>query len=186
MSVPKTGFGIAGARQAEEALELHGGTICAHSDGDGQGSEFAVPLPVLATAQDEGEADPSGAASPLSARRILVVDDNRDSADSLAMLLGLHGHETRAAYDGVAAVEMAESFRPHMLFLDRGLPVMDGTEACRRIRGQRWGKEMVIVALTGWGQEDDRSKSKEAGFDEHLVKPVDNATLLEVLTRFLS
>lgn len=179
------GLGI-GLTLVKRLVELHGGTICAYSEGEGQGSEFVVRLPVLATAQDEVEAGPSGATSPLPARRILVVDDNRDSADSLAMLLGLHGHETRAVHDGVTAVETAESFRPHMLFLDVGLPVMDGIEACRRIREQRWGKEMVIVALTGWGQEDDRRKSKEAGFDEHLVKPVDNATLLKVLTRFLS
>jgi len=179
------GLGI-GLTLVKRLVELHGGTIRAWSEGMGHGSEFVVCLPGLAAVREDEQPSTPEAASKLLARRILVVDDNRDSADSLALLLGLHGHETRAVYDGMAAVETAESFRPHMLLLDRGLPILNGIEACRRIREQSWGKEMVIVALTGWGQEEDRRKSKEAGFDEHLVKPVDNATLLQLLARFLS
>jgi PAS domain S-box-containing protein len=179
------GLGI-GLTLVKRLVELHGGTIRASSEGMGHGSEFVVRLPILAAVPEEEQPNAPEAASKILARRILVVDDNRDSADSLALLLGLHGHETQAVYDGMAAVETAESFRPHMLLLDRGLPKLNGIEACRRIREQPWGKEMVIVALTGWGQEEDRRKSTEAGFDEHLVKPVDNSTLLQLLARFLS
>jgi len=179
------GLGI-GLTLVKRLVELHGGTIRAWSEGMGHGSEFVVRLPVLAAAPEDERPNGPEAASTLLARRILVVDDNRDSAESLALLLGLHGHETQAVYDGMAAVETAESFRPHMLLLDRGLPILNGIEVCRRIREQVWGKEMVIVALTGWGQEEDRRKSKEAGFDEHLVKPVNHATLLRLLARYLS
>jgi DNA-binding response OmpR family regulator len=117
-------------------------------------------------------------------RRILVVDDNRDSADSLALLLNLQGHEVEAVYDGLSAVHTAERFAPEVVLLDRGLPILDGIEACRRIREKSWGRNMVIVALTGWGQEEDRRRSREAGFDEHLVKPVSNDALRKLLSQF--
>jgi CheY-like chemotaxis protein len=112
--------------------------------------------------------------------RILVVDDNRDAAGSLSMLLELKGHEVRIAYDGENALQLAENFRPHIVLLDLGMPKMNGYETCRRIRDQAWGAQMTLIAVTGWGQEDDRRKSTAAGFDGHLVKPVDPETLEEL------
>lgn len=119
-------------------------------------------------------------------RRILVVDDNRDSASTLAILLRLMGNVTKTANDGVEAVEAASDFRPDVVLLDIGLPILDGYEACRRIRQQPGGAEMVMVAVTGWGQDEDRARSSEAGFDHHLVKPVDQATLAEILASVTS
>jgi CheY-like chemotaxis protein len=120
----------------------------------------------------------------MASRRILVVDDNPDSADSLAELLQLIGHETRTAYDGLEAVAAAASFRPAVVLLDIGLPKLDGHEAARKIREQPWSEGMVLVALTGWGHEDDRQKSREAGFDAHLVKPVEFEVLKKLLSGF--
>jgi CheY-like chemotaxis protein len=114
-------------------------------------------------------------------RRVLIVDDNRDSADSLAMLLEITGNKTFQAHDGVEALEAIDQHRPEVVLLDIGLPKLDGHEVCRRVREQSWGKDIVIIALTGWGQEDDRRKSEEAGFNGHLVKPVDYDALLELL-----
>ncbi len=114
-------------------------------------------------------------------RRILVVDDNRDSASTLAILLRLMGNVTQTANDGLEAVEVASEFRPDVVLLDLGLPKLDGYEACRRIRQQPGGSDMVIVAVTGWDQDEDRVRTSEAGFDHHLVKPVDQATLAEIL-----
>ena len=114
-------------------------------------------------------------------RRILVVDDNPDSATLLAMLLTLTGHETRTAHDGLAAVEAAATFKPDVVLLDIGLPKLNGYEAARKIRQQPLGKGMVLVALTGWGQEEDRRKSREAGFDGHMVKPVELDALMQLL-----
>ena len=119
--------------------------------------------------------------SAVPPRRVLVVDDNADSADTLAMLLQIGGNETRTAHDGLAAVAAAEAFRPEVALLDIGLPVLNGWDTARRIREQPWGKKMILVALTGWGQEEDRRKSKEAGFDHHLVKPVDIDALMKML-----
>jgi len=115
-------------------------------------------------------------------RRILIVDDNLDGAASLALLLEEGGHETHQAHDGLAAVEAAARLRPDAVLLDIGLPRLNGYEVCRRMRQQPWGKKLLIIALTGWGQEEDRQRSHEAGFDTHLVKPVDH----EVLTRLLA
>jgi CheY-like chemotaxis protein len=113
--------------------------------------------------------------------RVLVVDDNRDSAISLAMLLKLTGNETQTAHDGMEAVEAAAAFLPDVVLLDIGLPKLNGYEAARKIRDQPWGQRMILVALTGWGQDEDRRKSSEAGFDAHLVKPVDHAALNKLL-----
>src|SRR5262249_51380280 len=114
-------------------------------------------------------------------RRFLVVDDNTDAASSLAKLLEITGNETYTAHDGLEAVEAAEEFRPDVVLLDIGLPKMNGYDACRRIREQPWGKGMLLVACTGWGQVDDRRKSQEVGFDHHLIKPVDYAILTKLL-----
>lgn len=114
-------------------------------------------------------------------RRILIVDDNRDGAASLAMLLTVMGNDTRTARDGLQAVEQADAFRPEVIVLDIGLPKLNGYDACRHIREQAWAKDTLIVAATGWGQDEDRRRSKEAGFDHHLVKPVDAAELNRML-----
>ena len=119
---------------------------------------------------------PSNSQRPAK-RRILVVDDNHDSADSLAALLSLGGHETHTANDGEHAISEAAKLRPDVILLDIGLPRLDGYDTCRRIREQPWGREMVIVALTGWGEDEDRRMSTQAGFDGHLVKPVDHDAL---------
>ena len=114
-------------------------------------------------------------------QRILVVDDNQDAAKSLAALLEMTGNETLLAHDGAEAVAKAAAFKPDVVLLDLGLPRMNGYDVCRAIRKQPWGKDVLMVALTGWGQDEDRRKSKEAGFDSHMVKPVDHAALMKVL-----
>jgi PAS domain S-box-containing protein len=173
------GLGI-GLTLAKRLVEMHEGTISAQSAGPGKGSEFVVRLPILI---EKGKAEtpkPTGAPAAMP-RRILVVDDNTDAASSLAMLLKITGNEAHTANDGLEAVEAAEKFRPDVVLLDIGLPKLNGYDACRRIREQPWGKNMVMVALTGWGQEEDRRKSTESGFDAHMVKPVDYAALMKLL-----
>lgn len=175
------GLGI-GLAVTKKLVELHGGTVVARSAGQGCGTEFIVRLPVL-TEQAQIAARPTYADEPIpmSGQRILVVDDNRDNADSLAGLLNIAGLLSCTAYDGLEAIEQAEAFQPDVIVLDIGLPKMNGYEVCRRIRALPQGKHVVIVALTGWGQDDDRRKSSEAGFDGHLTKPVDYATLATLL-----
>ena len=174
------GLGI-GLTLVKTLVEMHGGTVQAHSDGLGHGSEFVVRLPILAATprsiSEPAVSEPSQAAG----RRILIVDDSEDGAETLAMLLQFGGHETHKAHDGVEAIDLAERLRPDAVLLDIGLPGMNGYEVCSRIRKEPWGKEMVLVALTGWGQEEDRQRSKEAGFDAHMVKPVDFRVLLKLL-----
>jgi PAS domain S-box-containing protein len=175
------GLGI-GLSLVRRLVELHGGRVEARSEGAGKGSEFIVRLPILVekpTATHEPTRN--GVKEATTARRILVVDDKRDSADSLAMLLRLTGNEAYTAYDGVEGVEAAERFRPELVLLDIGMPRLNGYDACRRIREQPWGKTIVLVALTGWGQEEDRRRTVEAGFDAHMVKPVDPTALMKLL-----
>ena len=114
-------------------------------------------------------------------RRILVADDNEDSASSMALLLEILGNEVRTAFDGLDAVEVATAFRPDVILMDIGMPRLDGYDACRRIREQPWGQDVVLIALTGWGQDEDVRKSRDAGFNHHLVKPVEPATLEKLL-----
>lgn len=175
-----SGLGI-GLTLVRSLVELHGGEVQARSAGVDQGSEFEVRLPLLAVPHVPL---PSTAPAPLptAPRRILVVDDNRDAAESLAQLLEMEGNETQIASDGPDAVLKAETFKPDVVLLDIGLPKLNGYEACRKIRDQPWGKEVTMVALTGWGQEEDRQKSRNAGFDSHLVKPVDYDALMSVLS----
>jgi signal transduction histidine kinase/ActR/RegA family two-component response regulator len=181
------GLGI-GLSLVRGFVEMHGGSVEARSEGLGRGSEFVVRLPLASDrrrAVDRDSADPAAVAtysSPLAAkRRILVVEDNRDSAGSLAMMLKLQGHETAIARDGRQAVELAETFRPEVILLDIGLPELTGHEVARHIRAQSWGRDMTLVALTGWSQDEDRRRSQEAGFNHHLVKPIDSATLQTLL-----
>jgi PAS domain S-box-containing protein len=175
------GLGI-GLALARSLVQLHGGTIEARSGGPGRGSEFTVRLPVVAppARAPDPVAQPAAACSGAT-RRILVVDDVTDSVESMAALLRLDGHEVVTAADGLQAVAQAEAFRPELILLDIGLPKLDGLEACRRIRSQPWGQGIVIAALTGWGQEADRARSSDAGFDTHLVKPVSLDAVRELL-----
>jgi PAS domain S-box-containing protein len=177
------GLGI-GLSLVRRLVELHGGRVKAHSEGVGKGSELTVCLPALAempTAMPSREPDDNRRPRSTSARRVLVVDDNRDSADSLAMLLGLSGNDVATAYDGLEALEVAERLRPDVVLLDIGMPKLNGYETCRRIRAEPWGQRMVLIALTGWGQEQDRRRTGDAGFDAHVVKPVDPNALLTLL-----
>jgi CheY-like chemotaxis protein len=176
------GLGI-GLTLAKRLVEMHGGSIQAFSDGADRGSEFVVRLPVLIDKlRKQHPAEPTRIEKEApTGRRVLVVDDNPDGAASLAMLLKLAGNETYTAHDGVEAVKAAETIRPDVVFLDIGLPKLNGHDAARRIREQPWGTNMVLVALTGWGQDEDRRRSQEAGFDYHLVKPVDYADLNKLL-----
>jgi signal transduction histidine kinase len=177
----RSGLGL-GLTLVKNLVEMHGGTVEARSAGVGQGSEFVVRLPLLSGPPPALPREPS-VVQPVSTvpRRILVVDDNRDSADSLAMLLKLKGHEVHTAHDGLEAVEAAVTFQPDVILLDIGMPRLNGYEAARRIREQPRQKRLTLVALTGWGQEEDRRLSEEAGFDSHLVKPVDLAALTKLL-----
>jgi len=183
------GLGI-GLTLVRKIIEMHGGSIRAESRSDGPGSCFVVRLPVAGVAQAVARpaADPGSSldavqarAAPFKPRRILVTDDNKDAAFTLASLLGMMGHEVRIAHDGAEAIAAAASFRPDMIFLDIGMPHMDGYEACRRIRLLAQEPVPVIVALTGWGQADDKRKAQEAGFDHHFTKPVDPARLEELV-----
>jgi PAS domain S-box-containing protein len=175
-----SGLGI-GLTLVKNLTDMHGGSVEVHSAGVGQGSEFVVRLPIMMETPEPPPDEVVGKPQPQTARRILVVDDNRDSAMTLAMLLKLRGNVTQTAYDGIEAVEAAEIFRPDVVLLDIGLPRMNGYEAARKIREQSWGADMSLVALTGWGQDEDRRKSQEAGFNGHLVKPVELADLMKLL-----
>ena len=176
------GLGI-GLSLVNGLVKMHGGTVEARSEGLGKGSEFVVRLPVAAIntilESRNRAAVPRGPRR--TRRRILVADDNRDAADSLAMMLRLAGHEVHAVHDGQEAVEAAGWFRPDLALLDIGMPRLNGFDAARRIREQPWGKHMLLVAITGWGQEEDKRRATEAGFDRHLTKPVEPAALEKLL-----
>jgi PAS domain S-box-containing protein len=173
------GLGI-GLTLVQRLVELHGGTIEARSGGPNQGSEFIIRLPIIMDAFTEpamAKIEPSLASS----LRILVVDDNRDGADLLAEMLESMGNEIRVAYDGEEAVVATAEFRPDVVLLDLGLPKLNGYDACRRIRAQPGGEQMIMIAQTGWGQVEDRQRTSEAGFDHHMVKPLDPKALRKLL-----
>jgi CheY-like chemotaxis protein len=174
------GLGI-GLSLVRQLVQMHGGSVDARSDGVGRGSAFVVRLPAAAEEPAAEPPEPAVARPARRRRRILIVDDNRDAAASLAGLLAIAGHETFTAHDGADGWEAAERLRPDAMLLDLGLPKLDGHELCRRVRDQPWGRHMAIVAVTGWGQAAERRRSQEAGFDAHVVKPVDHAALEALL-----
>jgi len=169
---PSGGLGL-GLSLVRGLVERHGGRVEARSAGVGQGSEFIVHLPLGASDLQEPPAPrPTPQATPMSRLRVLVIDDNRDAADSCGALLELSGHEVQTAYSAHDGYLLAEAFRPDVLLLDIGLPDVDGYALARRIRAMYWGRDLTLVALTGWGQEADKRRAREAGFDHHLTKPV--------------
>ncbi|HEX7027756.1 MAG TPA: ATP-binding protein, partial [Gammaproteobacteria bacterium] len=178
----KTGLGI-GLTLVKRLVEMHGGSITVNSAGRDRGSEFVVRLPVAdkPAHKPEPEHDKTGRAASNTSLRILVVDDDRDSTTSLSMLLQIMGHKVRTAHDGPEAIGTAAEYRPDIVLLDIGLPGMNGYEVARRIRRAPWSSRMTLIALTGWGQEEDRRQSEEAGFDHHLVKPVEAPALSGLL-----
>jgi len=177
------GLGI-GLALVRALVELHGGEIIAASDGLDRGSEFTVRLPLFASEPAAAGATnivpPKDQVVPVR-RNILIADDNQDALESLALMLRLEGHEVHCASDGEEALALAGLQRPEIVVLDVGMPKLDGCEVARRIRAESWGRGAVLVALTGWGQDVDRRRSREAGFDMHLVKPVDPATICDML-----
>jgi CheY-like chemotaxis protein len=188
----RAGLGI-GLAPVRRLVEMHDGSITAYSDGPGEDSEFLMRLPLRAPASaeltplgkllEETVEDTMNEDARVTPRRILVADDNADALESLAMLLQLGGHSVYTAGNGQQTLESAERYHPEVALLDIGMPEPDGYEVARRIRAQPWGQDMTLVALTGWGQDSDRRLSEEAGFDSHLVKPVDLEDLTEVLSR---
>jgi CheY-like chemotaxis protein/nitrogen-specific signal transduction histidine kinase len=177
------GLGI-GMTLARRLVELHGGQIAVHSDGPGEGSTFVVQLNlahVQAVRAAPATTESVDTDSARSSARVLIVDDNRDAAQSLALMLDLEGHEVRTAADGLEALEVAETFRPKVVLLDIGMPGIDGYETARRLRARPWAKTALLCAQTGWGQEDDKRKARSAGFDRHLVKPIDPEELNRIL-----
>jgi CheY-like chemotaxis protein len=186
-SLEKTRGGLGlGLTIVKRLVEMHGGTVDARSAGPGQGSEFVVRLPVSEAQPVGGNGEvkrpaPGETDHQPGRLRILVVDDNPDAAASLGMLLTKMGHEVRTAHNGIEAFELAAQQRPDLIFMDIGRPKLNGLDTTRRIRQAPWGQDIVIVALTGWGQDDDKRKSKEAGCDDHLIKPASPSALQKIL-----
>ena len=186
-SYDRTGGGLGiGLTLVRRLAELHGGSVEAHSAGLGEGSELVVRLPVLAPANREAERRGAAVlelspAAALPGRRVLVVDDNADSADSLALLLRLKGYEVKVAYDGLGALHTAGSVHPEVVLLDIGLPGLDGYQVAGRLRRRRRTATALLLALTGYGREEDQLRSLEAGFDHHLTKPVDPQVIYDLL-----
>lgn len=175
----KKGLGI-GLTLAKRLVQLHGGELTVKSDGLNKGSVFTIKLPQTDIQPVETE-KPAEAGKPMSNLRVLIADDNVDAATAISMLIGTFGAEVTVVHDGEEAVTQALALRPHLLLMDIGMPKMDGIEACRTIRSQSWGKGMLIVALTGWGQDRDKERTREAGFSKHLVKPVNLADIETLL-----
>jgi CheY-like chemotaxis protein len=175
------GLGI-GLTLARSLVELHGGRIEARSEGPGKGSEFVVTLPLVAPPEARAAERPAARHEAASGRRVLVADDNQDAAATLALALQSLGHIVETASDGLEAIELAQRFKPSVMFLDLGMPGLTGFDVARRVRAGSWAEVPALIAVTGWGQADDKQRSREAGFDMHLVKPIDLATLETVLT----
>ncbi|HEU4624714.1 MAG TPA: ATP-binding protein [Steroidobacteraceae bacterium] len=177
------GLGI-GLTLVRRVVELHNGTVWTESDGEGSGTRLVVRLPPRVPSQIEQAPVENGEAAANARKlRILVADDNRDTAQTLAIMLRFEGHEVRTAYDGLEALATGKLFQPELVFLDIGMPVLDGYQTARRIREQPWGKDVHLVALTGWSQETDRRQAAASGFEDHIVKPADADQLKAVIDR---
>jgi CheY-like chemotaxis protein len=177
-----------GLTLVKSLVEMHGGSVEVRSEGEGRGSEFRVRLPIiveLPLATPPALA-PEPAVSPKAKRRILVVDDNRAALLMLSKMVQLLGYEVEIAGDGLEAIASAAEFLPEVVLMDIGMPKMNGYEAARHIRQQPWGRKMTLIALTGWGQEEDKRKAREAGFDHHLVKPADPTELQQLMAAPIS
>jgi signal transduction histidine kinase/CheY-like chemotaxis protein len=179
-----SGLGI-GLTLVKRLVEMHGGTVTADSDGS-SGSRFTIQLPLLEQAEVAKPKQLPAEPCQLPSRRILIADDNHDALETLCRLVKLMGHEVRGASDGESALEAGRLFLPEIVLLDLGMPRLNGLEAARRLRAEPWGAETYLVAVTGWGQREDRRRTQEAGFDEHLVKPVELAQLQSLLQRLAS
>ena len=175
------GLGI-GLALVKSIVDMHGGCVEARSEGDGGGTEFTVRLPVLVDTAAVVEQSPAAAiAARPCQKRVLIVDDNQAAANLLSTVVERLGNVVRVAYDGQEAIEVADGFKPDIVLMDLAMPRLDGYEAARHIRGQPWGQEMMLVALSGWGQDGHKKRAQEAGFDHHLVKPADPGQLERLL-----
>jgi signal transduction histidine kinase/CheY-like chemotaxis protein len=174
------GLGV-GLALVRTIVEMHGGTVRCRSDGPGRGSEFVIRLPVSARVAEPSAAPQRRRRDENRSHRILVAEDGHDAADSFGALLSIMGHEVRVVYDGETAVRTAEEFQPNVIIMDLGMPRLNGYDAARSIRQTTWGARVTLIALSGWGQLEDRVRSAEAGFDRHLTKPVDPAVIEAVL-----
>ena len=180
------GLGI-GLTLVRQLVEMHRGSVTAHSQGLGHGSEFVIRVPIAVDIDETtGECAPARQSNAGRALRILIVDDNRDGADMLSLTLGILGHQVMTVYEPVKAIAAAQSFLPDMAFLDIGMPELNGYDLAALLRRQPWASHLMLIALTGWGQEESRQRSAAAGFDEHLVKPVDLETIDRICQRALA
>ena len=175
------GLGI-GLTLVRSIVEMHGGTVTVQSAGTNKGSEFIVRLPLPATAlASPVPVDAPGADAVRAKRRVMIVDDREDAARMLGLVVAQAGHKVQLAFSGEEALALGATFRPEVVLLDLGMPKMDGYEVARRLRRRAWGKKLMLVAVSGWGQDEDQRRTREAGFDRHLVKPVDLDALGELL-----
>jgi CheY-like chemotaxis protein len=174
------GLGI-GLSIARSLVTLHGGTVSAESDGPGRGATFTVSLPLCGSLPAQPRGQEARDTDPVAKRRVLVVDDNRDVAETLRLLLTILKAEVRIAHGGAEALRICEDWQPTHVLMDLGMPGMDGYEAARRLRASHPDPDLRLVAITGWGQDEDRQRTREAGFDQHLVKPVGVAELKSIL-----
>ncbi len=179
------GLGI-GLSLVKGLVELHGGQVSVRSPGVDRGSVFEVRLPAASHDSVPSAGSPQPPRVHGTGRRVLIADDNRDGADTLALVTGKFGHDVRTVYDGIDAVSVAETFKPHIVLLDLGMPRLNGFETARRLRALPHGDAIILIAVTGWGQARDRQLTAEAGFDAHLVKPVDPIAMQELLTTLSS